>query len=201
MKVSPTVSDLVDVIAIGASPFPSAANTDVNVWNPFVSGTSGPKKTFTTPDWGMFRQNPARTGLLPGTLACVVTPPPSTKFFALPPCRALDTRNPNGPYGGPAFGPAATRTFDLAGRCLVPSDARSVSGNLTAVLPTASGFLTLYPGGTTRPTSSTLNFAAGVTRANNVVVPVSTDGSASLAITNGGASTTNVILDVNGYFK
>ena len=194
MKVSPTGSDPVDVIAVSASPFPSATNTQVYVWNP-----SG--KTYATPPWGMFRQNPARTGLVPGTPSCVVSAAAPSRFFTLPPCRAIDTRNPGGLFGGPALGPGGTRSFDLAGRCAVPADAKAVSTNVTAIGPTAAGFLVLYPGGTFLPGSSNVNFSAGQTRANNTVVRLSADGRATLVVTNGGMGTTNFAVDVNGFFR
>jgi len=115
-------------------------------------------------------------------------------YFALTPCRVLDTRSPSGPYGGPALAAGQNRTFLLAGRCGIPASARAVSVNLTITQPTVAGFLTLYPGGTP-PVVSSINYSAGRTRANNAVVGL--DGSGQLAIRCGQASgTTHAILDV-----
>ena len=198
MKVAPTIADLVDVVAISTS---GGTATQVNVWNPYVSGTSGAKKTFSEPTWGMFRQGPARTGFVPGTASCVVMAPSPGRFYTLTPCRAVDTRSPAGPYGGPSIAGGTARTFNLASRCGIPSDAKAVSGNAVAAGPSSLGYLVLYPGGTALPSSSTVNYSSGQTRANNVIVRLSGDGNATLVIRNGGLGTTDAVFDVNGYFR
>jgi hypothetical protein len=120
-------------------------------------------------------------------------------YFALTPCRVLDTRNPTGPYGGPALGAGLNRAFTLAGRCGIPASARAVSANVTVTQPTAAGYLTLYPGGAP-PLASSVNYSAGQTRANNAVVGLSATG--QLSIRCGQASgTAHAILDVTGYFE
>jgi hypothetical protein len=48
--------------------------------------------------------------------------------------------------------------------------------NLTVTRPTASSYLTVYPGGQPLPATSSLNFLAGETRANRAIVPVGADG-------------------------
>jgi hypothetical protein len=116
------------------------------------------------------------------------------------PCRVLDTRNPDGPLGGPALAPSSSRTFTVAGVCGIPTGAKAISLNLT-VVPTASGFMTLYPGNETAPGTSTINFVAGRTRANNAIVTLATDGSGTIAILNGSGGSNDAILDVNGYFQ
>lgn len=118
------------------------------------------------------------------------------------PCRVFDTRSPIGPYGGPALAASASRTFALAGVCGIPATARAVSLNLTATGATVGGYLTLHPAGTPLPATSTLNVLAGPTRANNAVVRVSSDGTASLAVFAGlSAGSVHAILDVNGWFE
>jgi hypothetical protein len=120
-------------------------------------------------------------------------------YFALTPCRVLDTRNPNGPYGGPALVAGQVRSFALAGPCGIPASARSVSVNVAVTQPTSSGHLVLYPGGTL-PLGSSINYSAGQTRANNAVVGLAATG--QLSIRCGQASgTTHAILDVTGYFE
>jgi len=69
--------------------------------------------------------------------------------------------------------------------------------NLTVTRPTSPGFLTVYPGGQPLPATSNLNFVAGETRANRVIVPVGTDG--TVAIYNRSGSS-HVIVDVNGWY-
>ncbi|HEY4331582.1 MAG TPA: hypothetical protein VGM78_03390 [Ilumatobacteraceae bacterium] len=62
--------------------------------------------------------------------------------------------------------------------------------------PTATSFLTVYPEGGSLPTASNLNFVAGQTIANMVMVPVPVSG--KIAIFNN-AGSTDVIVDVLGY--
>ena len=80
-------------------------------------------------------------------------------FSAEPaPVRICDTRpgNPSGLSGGAdqcdgrTLGPAGSDTIQVTGLAGVPSDARAVVVNLTAVFPTADTFLTVFPG-PTRP--------------------------------------------------
>jgi pimeloyl-ACP methyl ester carboxylesterase len=121
-------------------------------------------------------------------------------FFTLPPCRVVDTRNVAGDYGGPALAAAGQRLFSLAGLCGVPSTAKALSLNVTVVNPTATGFLTIYPGGSILPATSNINYRPGETRANNGVARLATG--ASLSVFVGQASgTVDLVIDVNGYFQ
>ncbi|PYQ63683.1 MAG: hypothetical protein DMF54_16105, partial [Acidobacteria bacterium] len=118
-------------------------------------------------------------------------------FFTVTPCRVADTRDPIGPYGGPALSTGVERTFVIANQCGIPATARAVSFNVTVTQPGAPGHVILYPGGTPAPSVSTINFRAGQTRANNAIVPLGASG--SLAVVS--AAPTHFILDVNGYFE
>jgi hypothetical protein len=69
--------------------------------------------------------------------------------------------------------------------------------NLTVTRPTASSYLTVYPGGQSLPPTSSLNFLAGETRANRAIVPVGPDG--TITIYNR-AGTSHVVIDVNGWY-
>jgi hypothetical protein len=122
-------------------------------------------------------------------------------FYTVPPCRVLDTRNPAGTYGGPALQPSATRSWALASQCGIPTDARAVSANITVVSPALPGFLTLFPGGTTKPVASSINFSTGQTRANNVILPLSTDGTGTFNAFTGSTGTVHFIFDVNGFVR
>jgi hypothetical protein len=48
---------------------------------------------------------------------------------------------------------------------------------------------------------SSINFTAGVTRANNAAVPLATDGTGTIGVQNGSAGMVHLVLDVNGYFQ
>jgi uncharacterized repeat protein (TIGR01451 family) len=138
-----------------------------------------------------------------GTIVNDDFPPPPTAFFTVTPCRIVDTRNAAGPTGGPALAPSSIRSFPLTGEpCGVPATAAAVSVNLTAVGAVALGHLTLFPGDIVDPPLvSSLNFVAGVTRANNAIVPLAADGSGAIKVKNGSAGSVHFVLDVNGYFE
>ncbi len=122
---------------------------------------------------------------------------PASDFYTVTPCRALDTRS-----GSPlSSGVAGFAT--LHGVCGVPDTAVAVAVNVTVIGATGSGNLRLYPGDIAPPTASSLNFQAGVTRANNAMLPLSDDGSGTLGFlaTVTGGGTVHVVVDVVGYFQ
>ena len=136
------------------------------------------------------------------------------QYHSITPCRLADTRNANGPTGGPILiGQAAARTFPVQNTCLVPIGAAAVSINVTAVGPNGPGFLTLYPTGGTMPVVSNLNFVAGEPAlANGAIAPLGTysatapyDLSVYARVVGPGAGesggTVDVVLDVTGYFQ
>ena len=128
------------------------------------------------------------------------TPTQAASFYTLTPCRILDTRDPDGPWGGPALSAGGVRTFMIFGRCSVPARASAVSVNATVAQPTAPGHLVLFAGATPQPLVSTINYRAGQTRANNAIVRIGSPG--TIAVACGQATgTTHFILDVDGYFE
>jgi hypothetical protein len=122
-------------------------------------------------------------------------------FYPLTPCRLLDTRYPDGPLGGPVLAANGSRLFTMTGTCGVPADARALSANVTVTEPAATGGLVLHPGDEATPTASTISFAAGYTRANNAILPMSGDGSGTVNVVNQSSGTVHLIVDVNGYFR
>ena len=121
------------------------------------------------------------------------------RFYALTPCRAVDTRQ--APYG-PALSSGTTRDFQIQGVCGVPAGAKAVALNVTAITPGSKGHLRLFPSGTTLPTISSINFAGGETAlANGAIVALSTNASdLSVYTFLSGGGTTHMVLDVTGYF-
>jgi hypothetical protein len=71
--------------------------------------------------------------------------------------------------------------------------------NVTVTETTASGYLTVFPSKTTKPVASNLNWTPGVTIPNLVTVQVGSNGKVS--IYQAGAGTSQVIVDVAGYYK
>ncbi len=122
-----------------------------------------------------------------------------TSFYTVSPCRLIDTRDSNGPFGGPALAGGATRVVAMAGRCGISTVAVAVSANVTVVGPTADGHLTIYPTGSPLPLASTINYRAGQVRANNALIATGAGGAMSVF---GGQSsgTVHFVVDVNGYF-
>lgn len=136
-----------------------------------------------------------------GSVTQIVNPVPAAlQFKTLPPCRIVDTRHANGTFGGPAITGNTARSFPLAqsgNPCGIPPGAVAYSLNVTVVPVTTLSYLTIWPTGEGQPTVSTLNSLDGRLKANAVIVPAGTpDGSVSVFVTN----TTNVVLDINGYF-
>ena len=136
-----------------------------------------------------------------GTLSQIVNPVPSpVQFAALTPCRVVDTRNPNGPFGGPPIGGHSFRSFPLAqsgNPCGIPSSAVAYSLNVTVVPGPSLGFLTIWPAGEGQPVVSTMNSLDGRVKANAAIIPAGTPtGSVSVYVTD----TANVVLDIDGYF-
>ncbi len=122
-------------------------------------------------------------------------------FTAVTPVRILDTRNGTGGVSVPV-GPNQSIAVQVAGRGGVPTMAsivppRAIVLNVTAVGPSGAGYLTVWPDGVTRPGTSDLNFVAGLTVPNLVVVQVGSIG--KIDVYNAFGST-NVVVDVMGWY-
>jgi uncharacterized repeat protein (TIGR03803 family) len=136
-----------------------------------------------------------------GSMVQIVNPVPmALQFIAISPCRIVDTRNANGTFGGPPIPGNNSRSFPLTegdNPCGIPSSAIAYSVNVTVVPQTTLGYLTIWPTGEGQPTASTLNSLDGRIKANAAIIPAGTpNGSVTVYVTN----TTNVVLDINGYF-
>ena len=122
-------------------------------------------------------------------------------YYALNPCRVVDTRNPNGVNGGPIMTSASTRSFTIRGVCGVPTTAKAVSLNLAVTGMNAGGYVTLWPSGQSQPVVSSINFTGTETAlANGAIVGVSTNAQ-DLSVFDGSNSSVHIILDVTGYFQ
>ena len=72
----------------------------------------------------------------------------------------------------------------------------AVSLNLTAVGPTAEGYVTVWPCGSTKPGTSNVNFVKDQVVPNAVIAPVDSTGKVCIASSVG----THVVVDINGWF-
>jgi uncharacterized repeat protein (TIGR03803 family) len=118
------------------------------------------------------------------------------QFVPVAPCRLVDTRPEHG-GGGPIPG-GTFQNFPIQqeGNCNIPATAAAYSLNVSVVPLGPLGFLTVWPAGQPQPLASTLNSLDGRIKANAAIVLAGTNGDVSVYASN----TTNVILDVNGYF-
>ena len=93
-------------------------------------------------------------------------PSGASRMVPVGPTRAVDTRSGTG--GSRRVAAGSTTVFDLGSA--LPSQSTAIALNLTAVSPSAAGYMTAYPCRRARPNTSSVNFAAGETRPNNAIV-------------------------------
>jgi alpha-tubulin suppressor-like RCC1 family protein len=114
-----------------------------------------------------------------------------SKYRSVTPARMLDTRTDGGPVG-----PGGIRSVDLSSK--VPAGATAVAFNLTGTNPTAWTYVTAFPHGIPRPSTSNLNLIrAAQTSPNLVVLPVRADRTVDLYNDLG---STDLIVDLVGYY-
>ena len=121
------------------------------------------------------------------------------RFNPVTPVRILDTRTTNTPSGvAGRVAEGGTLNLQITGANGIPVDATAVVMNVTAVLPTGTGFVTVWPRGVTQPLSSNLNFVPGDVVPNLVTVGIGSNGQVSLYQQGG---TNDLIADVVGYYS
>jgi hypothetical protein len=131
-------------------------------------------------------------------LADVVSTSSSTitvgdEYTPMIPVRAYDSRGD----GTDHIAAHSVVRLSLAQLRIIDSSVDSVSVTVTVTNAKASGYVTVYPGGTARPTGSTLNFLAGKTVANETNTLIGTDGSADFY--NGSSGPIDLIVDTIGF--
>jgi hypothetical protein len=144
--------------------------------------------------------------------ASATSTPPGYQYQALAPTRICDTRVGSASCTKGAIGASLSRLIGVDGHGLVPAVGAStvavaVIANLTAIAPTQSTYLTIYPSdpGTLQipPLASDLNLSAGETLPNLAVVQLDTttgahNGDVSLFNSVGSV---NAIVDIEGWFQ
>ena len=122
---------------------------------------------------------------------------PGMPFYPITPCRIMDTRNPQGTFGGPTLAAGSSRTVPVpSSACGLPATAAAYALNVTVVPHGALSFLTLWPTGAVMPVTSILAAPTGTVTANAAIVKAGTSGSLNMYA----AENVDVIVDVNGYF-
>ena len=115
-------------------------------------------------------------------------------FRPVTPSRLLDTRT----GGGPGIGPRQTVGIGVLGRAGVPATGVSaVVLEVTATNASAGSYLAVSPGGSAPPSTSSVNFAAGQTVANRVIVGVGGNGQVDIY---NAAGTVDIVVDIGGWF-
>lgn len=118
------------------------------------------------------------------------------RFVPMTPARLLDTREPSSPHVG-ALGPGEAINVDVAGLAGLPADTVAAALKITITESRASGYWTVFPADTIRPTASNLNVdGAGVTIANQVLARL-TGGRMTVYAQLGG----HLVIDLVGYFS
>lgn len=119
------------------------------------------------------------------------------------PVRILETRSGPGlgtvdaGFNGIGIRPAdSVLELGIVGRAAMPSWARSVVLNVTVTGALGPGYLTVYPCGEPRPTSSNLNYDVGTTRAVAVTARIGDLGAVCVYT----QTPTHVIADLTGFY-
>lgn len=134
-----------------------------------------------------------------GEIVADAVPSAATHFIAIVPCRVVDTRNPEGLYGGPKMGQGQIRSFDVdAGPCSgIPPAAAGFSLSFGVTETAGNGaYLTAWPTGGTQPGVATITWSEGQTLTSAAIVPAGTNGSIDVFT----ANATHLTIDINGYF-
>jgi hypothetical protein len=163
----------------------AAGSTESNDFPGTAGGAQPGKNPSSSPDLWVARMSADLKG------------PVGAQYYTVAPCRLADTRG----AAGPVLSAGSNRTFAIWTHCGVPSTASAASFNFTIVGPTAGGDIRTFPGGASLPASSTLNYRAGQTRANNAVLKLGASGDITVHVDQAGGSTTHLIVDVTGYFQ
>ncbi len=142
------------------------------------------------------------------------------EFYSVAPCRLVDTRgetagfNGISPFSGPPLPPMGTATIPVqsateastdtepAACGVIPPGAEAYSFNLTVVPPVAGSqvdYVSLWPAALPQPFVSTLDDPQGLIVSNAAIVPAGTP-SGGVSVYNDGPATTDVVIDMNGYF-
>jgi hypothetical protein len=133
----------------------------------------------------------------------------TTSFVSITPCRIADSRHGTG-TNGKKLKKNNTRTFTIAGTgslasqggaaggCGVPATARAVVLNAVAMSPSKKGSLKIWQTGLAEP-SGTFLYYGSFTMSGSGDVTLPSGAQAGITVKNF-TSTTNLVLDVTGYY-
>jgi hypothetical protein len=160
-----------------------------------MAATNGPQQT----------QSPAVKTSVRAAVTAPIDTSTEAKFTAITPCRIADTRVAGGAVtsGSPRSFVAATSSSlaaqgGNAAGCGIPASAVAIQANVVAVGATSSGYLKVYPFGATVPAASFLNFHDSRAVANGGTITLDATGAKHFTVL--ASHTTQVVVDVSGYF-
>ncbi|MEO6987828.1 MAG: hypothetical protein ABI239_04195, partial [Aquihabitans sp.] len=134
-------------------------------------------------------------------------PAGSTVYTPITPCRVVDTRSRGGRFDkdeargyvlAGSGGQFATQG-GKAGGCGIPDGVAAVQASITAVAPSDTGYLRVWPADETPPRATFLNFTGGQAATNTGSVTVAATGAKDITIKSVAAS--DYVIDVQGYFR
>jgi hypothetical protein len=146
-------------------------------------------------------QNPSLTAQL------LASPTTNLEYNMVTPCRIFDTRSVGGRMahgetrsfiasnpGGNFAAQGGTADSD----CGIPANPAAVVVNITSVLPTARGFVTVWPYGETRPLAASVLHVQGQNVSNETVIKQTVGDAYAFSAYVSGSS--DLVGDVVGYF-
>jgi hypothetical protein len=188
-----------DVYLGASNPPPLLANVTATSYTP------APLTSGATYYWQIIAKNDGgQIASAIGSFTIVTYVSNGLRFVPVTPCRVADTRNPDGPFGGPMLSPPAagldySRDFVVSNSdCGIPANAQAYALNVTVVPQTVQGlrWLTVWPAGPPRPKASTITSTDGRVKAVSAIVAPGTASAIRIFATN----PTHVVLDITGYF-
>ena len=120
------------------------------------------------------------------------------QYVPLTPVRLLDTRTGHGIAS--KLSASAPRGLQIVGRGGIPTGATGMTANATVTGQTAGWAIYFGPLAVAKPGSSFLNFVKGDTRGNGFAVALGSGGAVYVTYMSNGSNTTNLVIDVSGYF-
>jgi hypothetical protein len=187
---NPTATSYLTVYPSNGQPKPVASNLN------FVAGQTIPNLVLVPlgPGNKVIFYNAAGTVDVVADLVGYFKPGTGAGFTGRAPTRVLNTL---AGIGAPKarLGAGKTLTLTVPG---LPVGTTAVALNVAVTGPTATSYLTVFPGSQPKPVASNLNFVAGQTIPNLVLVPVGPGGTVNFY---NAAGTVNVVADIVGYFK
>jgi uncharacterized repeat protein (TIGR03803 family) len=191
VEAQPTSGTVGTAVTILGTNLTGATNVTFNGTPATINSNTGSAITTTVPvgaTTGVVQVSLPGTTVISNTDFQVFGP---IQFVPVTPCRLVDTRNGNPIQGG------TLQSFIIPqlGNCGIPASAAAYSLNVTLVPPGPVGYLTIWPNGEIQPFASTMNSPDGRVKANAAIVP-SGNNAVSVYVSN----TTNILLDIDGYF-